>query len=71
LIVGCRAVASLGAFVVVNFAPFDSSRSKIGFPGEKGVTPSRHKGFLDRLIVKEGDGPNGSKDQSLGGACGP
>ena len=33
------------------------------------MTPSRHKGFLDRLIVKEGDGPNGSKDQSLGGAC--
>src|SRR5215472_3742297 len=35
--VGCRAVAGLGAAVVVNFAPFGSTRRKIDFPGKKGV----------------------------------
>jgi hypothetical protein len=42
-------VASLGAVVVVNFAPFGSGRRKIDFPGKKGGYPEPSRGQTRKI----------------------
>jgi hypothetical protein len=63
VVVSCRV---WGAAVVVNFAPFASSRRKIGFPGERGCTPSqggagsRSKFYVRRKFLAGGWLPDGN-----------